>query len=109
MLDTTLALVTGLLAVAFATALVGAALGGAWMLGRGWRRDRSVNESSTEDLASQKMTEMMARIEELTLELERSSEGQRYLAKMLAGGARIEPGVGAADPMRAQERVVTPH
>ena len=55
------------------------------------------------------MAEMMTRIEELTLELERASEGQRYLAKMFAGGARIEPGVGAADPMRAQERVVTPH
>jgi len=109
MLDTTLALVTGLLAVAFATALVGAALGGAWMLGRGWRRDRSLNQNPSEDLASQKMAEMMTRIEELTLELERASEGQRYLAKMLAGGARIEPGVGAAAPMRAQERVVTPH
>jgi len=109
MLDSTLVLLTGLLGIVFATMVVGAALGGAWMLGRGWHRDRSVNEPSAEDLASQKMAEMMGRIEELTLELERASEGQRYLAKMLAGGARAEPVAGAADPMRAQERVVTPH
>lgn len=109
MLDSTLVLLTGLLGIVFATMVVGAALGGAWMLGRGWHRDRSANEPSAEDLTAQKMTEMMGRIEELTLELERASEGQRYLAKMLAGGARAEPIVGAADPMRAQERVVTPH
>jgi hypothetical protein len=109
MLDSTLVLLTGLLGIVFATMVVGAALGGAWMLGRGWRRDRSLNENPSEDLASQKMAEMMTRIEELTLELERASEGQRYLAKMFASGARAEQIAGAPDPMRAQGRVVTPH
>jgi hypothetical protein len=109
MLDSTLVLLTGLLGIIFAIMVVGAALGGAWMLGRGWRRDRAVSESPAEDLTTQKMTEMMTRIDELTLELERTSEGQRYLARMLASGAIAEPIAGAADPMRAQERVVTPH
>jgi hypothetical protein len=110
MLDTTLALLTGFLGTVFVIVLFGAALGGAWMLGRGWhRRDRTITEPSVDDLNSRKIAELMTRIEDLAVEVERSAEAQRYLAKTLAGGARAEPIAGAGDPMRAQERVVTPH
>jgi hypothetical protein len=109
MLDTTLALLTGFLGTVFAIALFGAAMGGAWMLGRGWhRRDRAIAEPSADDLNSRKIAELMTRIEDLALEVERSAEAQRYLAKTIASGARAEP-IAGADPMRAQERVVTPH
>ncbi|MEO6208935.1 MAG: hypothetical protein ABIQ10_02305 [Gemmatimonadaceae bacterium] len=44
----------------------------------------------------------MTRTEDLSLEVKRSAEAQRSLAKSLASGARVEP-----DPMRAAERQVT--
>ena len=50
----------------------------------------------------------MTRLDELTLELERTSEGQRYLAKMLSSEQR-DAVARAKELMRAPERVVTPH
>ena len=107
--DSTLALLTDLLGAACITALFFAALAGAWLLGRHSQRQvPGAKEPSVADLSAQKMTEVMNRIDELTLELERSSEGQRYLAKMLTGEQR-DAMVRAKELMRAPERVVRPH
>lgn len=105
----TMTMLTGLLGTMMACVLIAAALGGAWLLGRGLhRRDEAFGGTSTENLNTKKIAELMTRIEDLTLEVERSAEAQRYLARSLAG-AKPEPIAGATDPMRAQERVVTPH
>ncbi len=104
----TLTMLTGLLGTVLAFVLVGAALGGAWLLGRGWhRRDHVLGEPSVEELNSRKIAVLIARIDELAMELERSSEAQRFLAKTIAG-ATVDP-VAPPNPMRAAERVVTPH
>jgi hypothetical protein len=109
MTETTMALLTGLLGTAFITVLFFAALAGAWLLGRHSRRKVPDGEKpSVADLSAQKMAEVMSRIDELTLELERTSEGQRYLAKMLTGEQR-DAVARANELMRAPERVVTPH
>jgi hypothetical protein len=109
MMDSTLALLTGLLGTAFITVLFFAALAGAWLLGRqSQRRVTSSEEPSVTDRSAQKMAEVMGRIDDLTLELERRAEAQRYLAKMLTGEQRNAI-AGPGDSMRAPERVVTPH
>ena len=108
-MDSTLALLTGLLGTAFITVLFFAALAGAWLLGRqSQRKVPGAQQPSVADLGAQKMAEVMTRIDELTLELERTSEGQRYLAKMLTGEQR-DAMTRANELMRAPERVVTPH
>ena len=105
----TMTMLTGLLGTIMACVLIGAALGGAWLLGRGWhRRGSALGERSAEELNARKIAELMMRIEDLALEVERSAEAQRFLAKTLASGARVES-IAAPDPMRAPERVVTPH
>lgn len=105
----TMTMLTGVLGTVMAFVLIGAALGGAWLLGRGWHRlDGALGAPSAEELNSRKIAELMTRIEDLALEVERSAEAQRYLAKTNAGGARVQP-IAGTDPMRAQERVVTPH
>lgn len=109
MMDTTLALLTGLLGTAFITILFFAALAGAWVLGRNSQRRANAAESPTAlDLGAQKLAEVMGRIDDLTLELERTAEGQRYLARMLTGEQR-DALARAKDAMRVPERVVTPH
>jgi hypothetical protein len=107
--DSTLALLTDLLGAACIAALFFAALAGAWLLGRhSQRQAAAAKEPFLTDLGAQKMAEVMNRIDELSLELERSSEGQRYLAKMLTGEQR-DAMARAKELMRAPERVVTPH
>lgn len=109
MTETTMALLTGLLGTAFITVLFFAALAGAWLLGRNSRRRvPGASESSLAEPSAQKMAEVMSRIDELTLELERTAEGQRYLAKMLTGEQR-DAVARAKELLRAPERVVTPH
>ncbi|HEV7705848.1 MAG TPA: hypothetical protein VGO46_16235 [Gemmatimonadaceae bacterium] len=109
MMDETIALLTGLLGTVFVMLGFFAALAGAWLLGRHSQRRVSGAETPTiADLGAQKMAEVMARIDELTLELERTSEGQRYLAKMLTGEQR-DAVARANEVMRAPGRVVTPH
>lgn len=105
----TMTMLTGLLGTIMAFVLIGAALGGAWLLGRGWhRRGEALGERSADDLNAKKIAELMTRIEELALEVERSAEAQRFLAKTLSSGARAEP-IAAPNPMFVPERVVTPH
>ena len=109
-MDETIALLTGLIGTVFVMLGFFAALAGAWLLGR--HSQRRVNDADkptlAADLGAQKMAEVMARIDELTLELERTSEGQRYLAKMLTGEQR-DAMTRANEIMRAPGRVVTPH
>ena len=108
-MDETIALLTGLLGTVFVMLGFVAALAGAWLLGRHSRgRVSGADTSSAADLGAQKMAEVMARLDELTLELERTSEGQRYLVRMLSGEQR-DAIARAKELMRAPERVVTPH
>ena len=105
----TITMLTGLLGTVLAFGLIAAALGGAWLLGRGWhRRDNALGESTAENLNAKKIAELMTRIEDLALELERSAEAQRYLAKMLTA-EQLGTVARAKDAMRIPERVVTPH
>jgi hypothetical protein len=105
----TITMLTGLLGAIMAFVVIGAALGGAWLLGRGWhRRGDARGERLAEELNSRKIEELMTRIEDLALEVERSAELQRFLAKTLASGVRAEP-IAVPNPMLAPERVVTPH
>ncbi|MDQ2766852.1 MAG: hypothetical protein M3Y30_06820 [Gemmatimonadota bacterium] len=108
-MDETIALLTGLLGTVFVMLGFFAALAGAWLLGRHSQRRVTGAESPTvTDLAAQKMAEVVSRIDELTLELERTSEGQRYLAKMLTGEQR-DAMARANEIMRSPGRVITPH
>ncbi|HMI59232.1 MAG TPA: hypothetical protein VK511_14350 [Gemmatimonadaceae bacterium] len=109
MMDETIALLTGFIATVFVMVGFVAALAGAWLLGRHSQRKVPGGEKSTvADLGAQKMAEVMARIDELTLELERTAEGQRFLAKMLTGEQR-DAVARANELMRAPGRVITPH
>jgi hypothetical protein len=108
-MDETIALLTGLIGTVFVMLGFFAALAGAWLLGRHSQRRVPDGEKPTmADLGAQKMAEVMARIDELTLELERTSEGQRYLAKMLTSEQR-DAVARANEVMRAPGRVITPH
>jgi hypothetical protein len=105
----TITMLTGLVGTVMAFGLIAAALGGAWLLGRGWhRRDSSLGDSAGENLNAKKIAELMTRIEDLAVELERSAEAQRYLAKMLTT-EQLDAVARAKDAMRIPERVVTPH
>ena len=108
-MDETLALLIGLLGTTFVILGFLAALAGAWLLGRHSRGRMGAGESeSVADLGARKMAEVMSRIDELTLELERTAEGQRYLAKMLSS-EQNDALSRAKELMRPPERVVTPH
>jgi hypothetical protein len=108
-MDETIALLTGLIGTVFVMLGFFAALAGAWLLGRhSQRRVADGERPKVVDMGAQKMAEVMARIDDLTLELERTAEGQRFLAKMLTGEQR-DAVARANELMRAPGRVVTPH
>jgi hypothetical protein len=105
----TITLLTGLLGTVLAFGLIAAALGGAFLLGRGWhRRGDASSDGALDDRNARKIAELMTRIEDLALEVERSAEAQRFLAKTLTGEQR-DALARAKEAMRIPERVVTPH
>ncbi len=108
-MEATITMLTGLIGALLVMIGFLASLAGAWLLGRHSRRKVTPGESeSMVDLSSRKMAEMMSRIDDLTLELERTAEGQRYLAKMLTS-EQSDALTRAKELMRPPERVVTPH
>ncbi len=105
-------LLTGLVGTVFVTALFAAALGGAWLLGRQWhvRNERlDANNGVTRGETAAQLENVARTLEALTLEVERVAEAQRYAARLLAERSGVELGRSVNDPMRPQERVVTPH
>jgi hypothetical protein len=110
--DATIALLTGLISVALGTVILGAALGGAWLLGarygaRRWPWLRKEAESATSDDNGQ-VAEIARALQAVTLELQRISEAQRYTALVLAQLQTSQPGVTNHLPSNPA-RIVTPH
>jgi len=110
--DATIALLTGLISVALGTVILGAALGGAWLLGarygaRRWPWLHRGTESATSD-ANGQVAEIARALQAVTLELQRVSEAQRYTAMVLAQLQTSQPGITNQLPSNPA-RVVTPH
>ena len=108
-MDETMLLLTGLLGTVFVIVLFGAALGGAWLIGRNQSRrgvdgERSPRLSGAEDLAS-----VARAVEALTLEVERVAEAQRYTARVLTELRALERGADGPTLPRSAGRVNTPH
>jgi hypothetical protein len=87
MSEETMGLLIGLLGTIMAIALVGGAMVGAYLVGRS-RGQREVEERARRSLNDPAMNEQIHRVEQLvadmSLEIERLAEAQRYNAKLLA-------------------------
>ena len=85
-MDTTMALLTGLLSVVLGIGVLAAAMGGAYLYGK----ERGRKEAG-ETLKGGATADMIARTERaldaLALEVERVGEAQRHASKMLAQSA----------------------
>lgn len=112
-MDATMVLLTGLIGTVLGTVLFGAALAGAWLMGRHARTRsdlaRQMNAAEAARLSGQHLAEMSRTLEALVHEVERGSEAQRYTARLLTERVGIDLARSAEDPMRVPERVVTPH
>ena len=110
--DSTIALLTALLSVVLGTAVTGAALGGAWMLGarygvRKWPWLHKAAESTTSGDNGQ-IADLARALQSMTLELQRVSDAQRYTALVLAQLQTSQPGVTNQLPSNPA-RTITPH
>jgi hypothetical protein len=89
-MDTTMALLTGLLSVVLGLGVVAAALGGAYFYGK--EKGRKEAGAMLKNGATAEMVERTERaLDALAIEVERVGEAQRHAAKMLAQSAPKEP------------------
>lgn len=117
--ETTMMMLTGLLGTALVTVLFGAALAGAWLLGREQGRRRAAAEAreSLEDggaplATAAELSGVTRALETLAREVERVSEAQRFTERLLAEGraSEIRPLERIVAPVvRPPGRVDTPH
>ena len=112
-MEETLAALTGFLAVALGTVMIGGAIAGAWLWGRhsATRRDIGPSDSAM-DAARQtdaRLVDVARAIDALVHEVERISEAQRFTARLLNDRIALENPQPATDPMRVPEKIVTPH
>lgn len=111
--ETTMVLLTGLIGTVFVTALFGAALAGAWLLGRDQGRRRAETDARTRGAAGAgglaDAATMARALEVLTVEVERIAEAQRFTVALLTNGRAPERAVGAGAAPRPPERDATPH
>jgi len=110
--DTTIALLTGLIGVVLGTVILGAALGGAWLLGarygaRRWPWLRGDGDAATREDSGQ-VAEIAGALQSVTLELQRVADAQRYTALVLAQIQANQPGATSQLPSNPA-RIVTPH
>ena len=112
--DSTMVLLTGLIGTVFVTVLFGAAIGGAWLLGRaqGRRHAEAASRARPADgsvaAGTAEQASIVRALDALTLEVERLSEAQRYTGRLLTEGRPIGDVAGAPEIERPPERVATP-
>ena len=112
--ETTMALLTGLIGTVFATVPFGAAIGGAWLLGRdhGRRSAEAASRARPADgsvaAGTAEQASIVRALEGLTLEVERLSEAQRCAGRLLVEGRQARDAAGVTEIGRPPERVVTP-
>jgi hypothetical protein len=106
------ALLTGLIATILGAGLILSALCGAWLLGRQSRMRKDFsrqNESELLQRSDTRLDELTRTLDALVHEVERVAEAHRYTARLLTDRAAPDLARPLDDPMRAPERIVTPH
>ncbi len=94
--DGTMALLIGLLGTVLGFLIIGAALAGAWILGRARGQRDAAAARDTSGVGAPDVTRQLARVEQLVVdmgvEIERLSESQRFSARLLAE-REAKPGI----------------
>ena len=105
--ETTMVFLTGLIGTVLVTALFGAALGGAWLLGRDRGRRRAIEElrATPAGDVEQHLARIDRTLDALAIDVERIAEVQRYTAGILADRAPASLPIRPRSP----ERLDTPH
>ena len=98
----TMVLLIGLLGTVMVTGLLGCAIGGAYILGRG--RGAGAGGQGQTAPSEARLARIEALLESLALDVERSAEAQRYTSKELAriGESSREPVAPALPQERAE-------
>jgi chaperonin cofactor prefoldin len=74
-----------------------------------WRRSTPAARASVPDHATeQRLDQIQQSIDTIAIEVERISEGQRFVTKLLSEKDRAALGAGAAEPIRASQKSAVP-